>query len=494
MVFSAVAWVALLFALSPVTGEGTVLVRDDAEVGTVGQGQTVLGWRRVPIGDVRPGDVTVANVYLDLLGHDPATEPFGAEQWALTTIDLAGAWKHTMGNPDVVIAIVDSGIEVTHPEFEGRLFTNPGEIAGNGVDDDGNGLVDDVAGWDVVDDDNDPTDPSIGHGTEVAGVAAASFNSLGIAGVTPTATILPVRACSTRCELFDVAWSIVYAVDMGADIINLSLGGFADPGPLADAVQYAGTAGVLVVAAAGNSGTDIDGASFVPAGLPNPNLVTVAATTRDDGLWIDSNYGAVSVDVGAPGAEIVTTTLTSLGEYRTVSGTSFAAPYASGVAALMLSANPDLAPTDLITHLGRYGTSVPALSRTTAFGTLIHAPEAVVAARLVDIHQTAFAEDIVWLAAAGITKGCNPPANNLYCPDRALTRAEMAAFLQRALDLAPGPDVFDDDNDSIFQPAINALAAAGITKGCNPPANNLYCPDRALTRAEMAAFLHRALD
>ncbi|MGH8912736.1 MAG: S8 family serine peptidase [Acidimicrobiia bacterium] len=484
--------VALIANPGSVSDE-TVLVKDGVSPAVVEQSPSVLGWQRMPAALVGEDETVVADVYLDLLATDPSTEPLAVDQWALEKLDIAGAWSHTLGNPQTVIAVVDSGLERTHPEFSGRIFTSTGEIAANGFDDDANGLVDDVSGWDIVDNDADPTDTSVGHGTEVTGVAVASLNSIGLAGVAPMATVLPIRACSTRCELIDVAWAVVYAVDMGADIINLSVGGFAEPGPLADAIDYAEAAGVLVVAAAGNGGADIDGSNFVPAGLPNPNLVAVAATNRDDRLWDSSNFGADEIDLGAPGIQIVSTTITSLGQYRAVSGTSFAAPHVSAVAALMLAVNPGLSPSELIRRLGIYGTSLPDLANTTVFGSRIRAHEAVVAARLDDIHESMFRHEIVWLATGGITKGCNPPANTMFCPQREVTRAEMAAFVDRALALATGPNVFTDDDASEFQPSINALAAAGITRGCNPPVNDHFCPDRLVSRAEMAAFLARAL-
>ena len=106
-----------------------------------------------------------------------------------------------------------------------------------------------------------------------------------------------------------------------------------------------------------------------------------------------------------------------------------------------------------------------------------------------------FADDIAWLAAEGITKGCNPPLNNLFCPNDNVTRGQMAAFLNRALNLPAGSgNPFIDDNSSIFEDDIEALAAAGITKGCNPPVNNQFCPDDKVTRSQMAAFLVRALN
>lgn len=475
-----------------VPGDDVVIVRDPAPLQSEADTDQILGWRLVPADQVPPGAEMVPNVYLDLLAPDPNSEPLAAEQWPVEALGYARAWEDSMG-AEVVIAVVDSGIDLDHPDLASRIWANPGETPGNGIDDDGNGLVDDVHGWDVVDDDNDPRDPSVGHGTEVAGVAAAAVNGTGIAGLAPSAQIMPVRACSTRCELFDVAWAITYATDLGADIINLSLGGYAQPGPLADAIDHAERAGVLVVTAAGNGGVDIDGQSFVPADLPNPNLAAVASTDRSENLWADSNYGAETVDLAAPGVDIVTTTLDSLGGYRTVTGTSFAAPHVAATAALLLAVDPEMGPPEMIDHMGRYGTRLAALDGRTIHGTRIQSERAVVAAGIRDLATSVFADDVLWMAGERITQGCNPPVDDLFCPGRPVSRGEMAAFLHRALGLAAAEVSFTDAAGSIFRSDISAIAAAGITHGCNPPDNDLYCPDRAITRGEMAAMLQRAL-
>jgi hypothetical protein len=486
-----VAFTLLLasFLVSP-PGD-VVIVHDPASVQSDADGH-ILGWRLVPADQVPPGAETVPNVYLDLLDPDPTDEPLAADQWPIEVLGYSRAWEESLGE-GTVIAVIDSGVDLDHPDLAQRIWTNPGETDGNGVDDDGNGLVDDVHGWDVVENDNDPRDPSVGHGTEVAGVAAAAVNGTGIAGLAPSAQILPIRACSTRCELFDVAWAITYATDLGADIINLSLGGYAQPGPLADAIDYAEQAGILVVTAAGNGGADIDGLSFVPADLPNPNLAAVAATDWDENLWADSNYGAETVDLAAPGAAIVTTTLEDLGTYRTVTGTSFAAPHVAATAALLLSIDPEMGPPQLIDHMGRYGTRLAALEGRTVHGTRIQSDRAVVAAGIRDLAASVFADDVLWLAGERITQGCNPPLDDLFCPGRPVSRGEMAAFLRRALGLETDDTSFVDTAGSVFRSDIAAIAAAGITRGCNPPDNDFYCPDRAITRGEMAAMLQRAL-
>ncbi|CAN5863426.1 hypothetical protein BH23ACT5_BH23ACT5_02100 [soil metagenome] len=472
------------------SGDEPVLVRRAPTVQAGDDGTAVLGWQRVDSADVDPGEETVPVVYLDLL--EGTNEPLYDDQWALERIGAPAAWAMTTGDSSVVIAVIDSGIDSDHPDIAGRLFINPGEIPDNGIDDDGNDLIDDVSGWDVIDWDNDPTDPGIGHGPGVASVAIASVNGFGMAGVAPTAKVLPIRACTNQCDLLHVAWAIVYATDMGADIINLSLGGFAQPGPVADAVEYAHEGGVLVVAAAGNAGADIDSGDFIPAGLPG--VVAVAATNSDGDIWPSSNWGNELVDLGAPGVGILAVALDPPEGHEFVTGTSYAAPHVSGVAALMLSVRPGLTPDEVVALMSRHGAPSNTLTDRTVSGVELQADRTVAAARWRDIHESVFDAEIVTLGLRGVTRGCNPPLNDLFCPERAITRGEMAAFLSRALGLEPGPVAFTDHAGSVFRRDIDALAAAGITRGCDPPQNDRFCPDRAVTRGEMAAFITRAFE
>jgi hypothetical protein len=181
------------------------------------------------------------------------------------------------------------------------------------------------------------------------------------------------------------------------------------------------------------------------------------------------------------------------GGYTTESGTSFAVPHVSGVAALMRSIDPDIDATDLAAVLVAAADPVDGLDGVTVSGARLDAWVAVQGARFRDIPRTTFASEIMWAAGERITIGCNPPANDHFCPDDPVTRGQMAALLVRALGLDPGPaDAFGDDDTSEFDADIDALAAAGITRGCNPPANDRFCPDDPVSRGQMAAFLVRA--
>jgi subtilisin family serine protease len=270
-----------------------------------------------------------------------------AEQWAFaptSVLDVPGAWELTQG-AGVTVAVLDTGTKLDHPDLAPNVWTNFGEVPGNGLDDDHNGFIDDVHGVDLtttaaqqrLDDDN-------GHGTHVAGIVAATANRTGVVGVAPRARIMTVKVMDANevGTTGGVSDGIRYAAANGARIINLSLEADADDPRLGEAIAAAGAAGVLVVAAAGNDGRDIDARPAYPAAIPAPNLLAVAATTPQEGRDIASfsNYGALAVQLAAPGDQILSTA--PIGGYQLLSGTSMAAPMVSGVAALMASANPRL--------------------------------------------------------------------------------------------------------------------------------------------------------
>ena len=263
-------------------------------------------------------------------------DPLYGQQWGLAKINIEGAWNATYGAPTVAIAVIDSGVDRTHVDLAANLWVNPGEIAGNGVDDDSNGLIDDVNGWNFVSGNNDVWDDN-GHGTLVAGVAAAiGGNGQGIVGVCPQCKIMPVKAmqASGAANYSDIAAGILYAAEKGAKVINLSLGGYANSNTLKNAIDAAvNTYGVVVVAGSGNDNLN---QAFYPAAYDN--VLAVAGTAENDAKLNFSNYAAW-VDVSAPAVNIRTTALG--GDWANGSGTSVAAPFAAGLAGLLRTLHPD---------------------------------------------------------------------------------------------------------------------------------------------------------
>ncbi|MEJ2170802.1 MAG: S8 family serine peptidase [Desulfobacterales bacterium] len=251
--------------------------------------------------DIAPPDDTHFNRLWGL--HNTGQNVNGTNGTDDADIDALEAWDVTTGGSDVVVAVVDSGVDIHHPDLAANIWTNPGEIPGNGIDDDGNGYIDDVNGWDFYGDDNDPRDAN-GHGTHVAGtIAAAGNNATGITGVSWSAKIMPLRFIDAW-GMGDTARAIMaieYANAMGADIINNSWGGGGGGDSLKSAIE---ASDALVVCAAGNSGRNNDSIPYYPSSYNSANIIAVAASDQDDTLAYFSNYGAVSVDVAAPGTNI----------------------------------------------------------------------------------------------------------------------------------------------------------------------------------------------
>ncbi|HKQ98885.1 MAG TPA: S8 family serine peptidase, partial [Candidatus Polarisedimenticolia bacterium] len=307
-----------------------------------------------------------------------------AEQYALRNtgqlggtpgadISATSAWDVSTGSPAVVVAVIDTGVDYTHPDLAANIYINDGEIAGNNLDDDGNGFVDDVRGWDFVNHDNDPIDDA-GHGTHVAGtIGAVSDNGAGVAGVAWQVRLMPIKflGAGGSGTTADAISSIDYATLMGVDIMSNSWGGGGFSQAMLDAIRDANDADILFVAAAGNNGTNTDVSTFYPADYDAPNILSVAATDRTDHLASFSNYGVATVDLAAPGVDILSTLRG--GGYGLLSGTSMATPHVSGAAALIRSVAPDIDVAHLRQRILSQVDPIPGLAGSLASGGRLNA-------------------------------------------------------------------------------------------------------------------------
>ena len=267
--------------------------------------------------------------------------------------DAPEAWDVTTGGPDTVVAVIDEGVDVSHPDLRDNIWTNPDEVAGNRIDDDRNGYVDDVNGWDFVHNDASVYDAADGdkHGTHVAGtIAAEGNNGIGVAGASWNAKIMPLKFLGpTSGSTSGAVKAINYALAEGVKISNNSYGGAGADPALLEAIKKADAAGHLVVAAAGNDGANNDVTASYPANYNVPNVVSVAATDSNDALATFSNYGATSVDLAAPGVSILSTLPGNT--YGSYSGTSMATPHVAGTAALIKSEYPTADDAEMKTRL-----------------------------------------------------------------------------------------------------------------------------------------------
>ncbi len=296
------------------------------------------------------------NAFMDLNATTTPNDPLFLNLWGLNNfggifvglfdadIDAPEAWNAFQGTSHMVVADIDTGMDMRHEDLAANLYTNPREIAGNGIDDDGNGYIDDVHGWNFVSNNNDPYDGNAvcnGHGTHTAGtMGAVGNNGIGIAGVNWHIQIMPLKVLGgfyCRASTADVISAVNYAASMGVRVTNNSYGGAPFSQAFKDAIQASRS---LFVAAAGNYSQNIDVSPFYPAAYDLPNIISVAATDSYDALASFSNFGMTSVDLSAPGVAIQSTL--PFNTYGFLDGTSMASPHVAGAAALLMAKDATL--------------------------------------------------------------------------------------------------------------------------------------------------------
>jgi subtilisin family serine protease len=348
----------------------------DAAVVELDSGQSVSD----ALADLRASDEVAwaePNYTLSATGMSSDTLLTGGTLWGLFKIKAAQAWDTSNGG-GVVVAVTDSGVDLGNPELSPRLWTNPDETA-NGVDDDGNGIVDDLHGADFVTGDGSPDDEE-GHGTHVSGtIGAAADDGMPNVGVAPGSQLMALKFLDGQGNgnVADAIVAIDYAIAHGAKVINASWGGAPYSKGLEDAIRRADAAGAVFVAAAGNESSNNDQNPTYPAAYSLPNTITVAASDRHNRLASFSNWGAGGVDLAAPGQDIVSNAGAG---YESWNGTSMAAPHASGVAALVRSRVPGASAAEVVNAVVRGAKPVKALRGKVATGGVLNAPRALYAA------------------------------------------------------------------------------------------------------------------
>lgn len=269
------------------------------------------------------------------------TDPNYSKQWGMKKIKAEQAWDRFGGSEDMVVAVIDTGVDYNHSDLKDNAWVNEDELNGeSGVDDDKNGYVDDVYGYDFANKDSDPRDDH-GHGTHCAGVIGALHNDTGVVGINKNVKIMALKflTASGSGSSEGAISSIIYAVDNGAKVLSNSWGGGPSEQALIDAINYAKSKGVLFIAAAGNEYNNNDSNPTYPASYQIDNVIAVAATDSSDKKASFSNYG-LSVHVAAPGVGIYSTVIN--GGYQSMDGTSMACPHVAGAAAFMMAYEPNM--------------------------------------------------------------------------------------------------------------------------------------------------------
>ncbi len=352
-----------------------------------------------------PAQVSVATTET-LAGSNPGRHvASGLQPWGLSKTEAPEAWRINTGNKKLVVAVIDTGADITHPDLADNIWTNPGESGrdengldktSNGIDDDGNGFVDDVHGWNFVFDNENVSD-NHGHGTHIAGIIGAS-GAHRLSGVAPNVSLMILKYFDPKKPnqnpLEATIRAIRYAIQMGANVINYSGGGLSPNSDEFAALAEANRRGILVVAAAGNEKSNSDRSPYFPADYELPNIMSVTAVNRATHVLPSSNYGQVSVDIAAPGEDILSTM--PGGDYGIMTGTSQATAFATGVAVLVMSTHPNLkSPAEVIEHMVQTGETNSSLQGKTRTRAVLNAYRALA---MVDTGVSASGLDVTTIA------------------------------------------------------------------------------------------------
>jgi subtilisin family serine protease len=494
-------------------------LRDDRDVLHVERDGLVEGVRTI-------GSVATPAQAQPGADHPLSDDPLLTHQWALRNtgqvvdgrtatagvdVRAAEAWRWTRGLPDVVVAVVDSGIDGSHPDLDGQLWVNP--LAGTTREGCGGALFrGDVHGWDFVEGKPAGADPD-GHGTAVASVIAArADDAYGMAGLAPDVRVMSLRTFSSTpsgglsSRLTDIACAISYAVANGADVINASWVTYRDSFAMQTVISETD---VPIVAAAGNDGYDPTRSPgdplALPAGYGYPHVVAVTSIDPRGAVPRFANTDRQRVHLAAPGTSIIAAH--SEGGHRRESGTSFSAPFVTAALALAISQAPYASTRDLVDTLERTTRVLPSLERATSTGGMLDAgalvaevqrplcrPDRVGPPGFSDVPpSSAHAAAIACLVQFDIASGRR---DGTFEPGALVTRAQLASFLARVVDAAgrlpaDAPDAFLDDDGSVHEAAIDALAALGVVQGGS---DGRFKPDDPVKRDQLSSMLVRTYE